>query len=119
VENAKPATQQWQKFVAATDTAPNPPPPADDDIVTAKSSVVTSKSVSTTSVEAEQKDEIDMKLQDFLAVSRIFITRCYAARFKLWPFCASVYLSRSSSLSKRLNFLIKLSTHVVVSLLGM
>ena len=68
----KPSTRPWQKFVAATDTLPNPPPPADDDNATTKSSSVSSKSVSVTSVGAEQKDEIDMKLQDFLAVSSLF-----------------------------------------------
>ena len=75
--NTKPSTQQWQKFVAATDTAPPPPPaPADDDDhVTTKSSPVTSKSVS--SVGAEQKDEIDLKLQDFLAVSWISAMHFY------------------------------------------
>jgi len=54
------ASHQWQKFVAATDTVPTP---ADSDV---KSSSVT---VSTVSAEPQQKDEIDMKLQDFLAVS--------------------------------------------------
>jgi len=73
--SAKPATtKQWQKFVAAVDTAtpeqPQPSPPApttvddDNDITTAAA-----KSTSAVSVGDEPKDEIDMKLQDFLAVS--------------------------------------------------
>lgn len=78
VVSAKPATtKQWQKFVAAVDTAtpeqPQPSPPApttvddDNDITTTSSAAA--KSTSAVSVGDEPKDEIDMKLQDFLAVS--------------------------------------------------
>ena len=80
VVDTKPATKQWQKFVAATDTAasqqslpapPPPPPPTavDDDTATTTTSSVAAKSVSAASVGDEPKDDIDMKLQDFLAVS--------------------------------------------------
>jgi len=74
VVDTKPATKRWQKFVAATDTAasqPAPPPPTavDDDTATTTTSSVAAKSVSADSVGDEPKDDIDMKLQDFLAVS--------------------------------------------------
>jgi len=68
VVSSSHANQQWQKFVAATDTAPRPPTSADDDPLPTPSSSVTSKSVSATSAGTEQKDEMDLKLQDFLAV---------------------------------------------------
>ena len=76
--NAKLAKKQWQKFVAATDTtAPPQPQPSssvptadDDDKITTTASSVAAKSASAvSSVGDEPKDEIDMKLQDFLAVS--------------------------------------------------
>lgn len=87
--STKPSTQQWQKFVAATDTAVPKPATMTTTVdeengatksssaatksasATTKSASATTKSVSATSVEPEQKDEIDMKLQDFLAVSSL------------------------------------------------
>ena len=89
VSSARPATKQWQKFVAATDTAAQPspprqqsstgvsqpavppPPPAAHDSTTTESKS-SSKSQSAGVDDDEHKDEIDMKLQDFLAVSRAF-----------------------------------------------
>jgi len=81
VVSTKPATKQLQKFVAATDTAiPHQPlPPAstatdDDKTTTMTTSSVAATSASDVSVEDKPKDEIDMKLQDFLAVSCHWLT---------------------------------------------
>jgi len=93
VADTKPMTHHWQKFVAATETEPKPSPPpmptttattltADDENDVTQSSSVTSKSVSAMSVGAEQKDEIDIKLQDFLAVCQIVFIRILI--FALW-----------------------------------